>query len=534
MSGSTIKEFLVGLGFDVDDAGLAKFSAAIASATAVAVALGAAATAMAGAVVAGVKNIAGEYDALDKLAQRYRTTADAVDEFKDIAQVLGLSDAQSDLTAFDRAIADTSIGLGRAKKVFEELGVSVTDAKGKLKPTLDVLGEVQAKLATMERGKQIAIMERLQLDPALLKFFNADLATFKADLEAIDKAAGFDLGEAVEQSKGFMKTWRGMQQEWSKVQIVVTKLYESVAVKLMPVLRDAVDDFRRRLETFRRYVMDNFDGVRKIIGGAVSFVVELARAMWQLLGRAFDLAGDAIKAVVDGLKTMPPELLAATAGVAGLYAAWLLLNSALLASPITWILLLAAALILLWDDYKTWKEGGQSLIDWAQWKTEVDQVTAMIDGFRKFLENAFTLVFAAVDSLTSLLRGDFTGAWRAVGEAVNAVIGIFRTAFDWITKIVDVAAKLGGFGANATGRLGAAIQTAANAQFSTGQFDAMGNPLAGFGAAPAVAGNQTTVNQAVNITVQGSSDPAATGRAVAGEMGRAGADALRNAKGSTR
>ena len=58
MAAETIKEFLVGLGFKVDQAGLSRFASGIASASAKAMALGAAITAAAGAIVAGVKNIA--------------------------------------------------------------------------------------------------------------------------------------------------------------------------------------------------------------------------------------------------------------------------------------------------------------------------------------------------------------------------------------------------------------------------------------------------------------------------------------------
>ncbi|WP_218821838.1 hypothetical protein, partial [Staphylococcus aureus] len=38
---------------------------------------------------------------------------------------------------------------------------------------------------------------------------------------------------------------------------------------------------------------------------------------------------------------------------------------AFLASPIGIILALGTALALLYDDWKTWKEGGKSLIDWS-------------------------------------------------------------------------------------------------------------------------------------------------------------------------
>ncbi|MBL1729390.1 lytic transglycosylase domain-containing protein, partial [Klebsiella pneumoniae] len=55
----------------------------------------------------------------------------------------------------------------------------------------------------------------------------------------------------------------------------------------------------------------------------------------------------------------------------GLLVAWRLLNAAMLASPITWVLALAGAILVLYDDYKTWKEGGKSLIDWKSWEPAI-------------------------------------------------------------------------------------------------------------------------------------------------------------------
>ncbi len=43
----------------------------------------------------------------------------------------------------------------------------------------------------------------------------------------------------------------------------------------------------------------------------------------------------------------------------------------LLASPVAMITALAAAIGLLYDDYITWKEGGESFIDWAKWEPEI-------------------------------------------------------------------------------------------------------------------------------------------------------------------
>lgn len=549
MAANSIREFLVTLGFKVDDAGLSNFSGSIAKATGVALALGTAVTGMALAVIGAVKGVAEEYDKLDKLATRFRSTADSVDEFSDVAGILGLSNEQAigSLTALDRAIGDTALGLGRAKKVFEEIGLQVLDSAGKMRPTVEVMNELGEKLKGMERGKAIAVMERLGLDPALMKVFNADLTQLRADLAAIDKATGFDLTEAIQQSSLFMKSWRAMQQEFAKVKLVFSKLYESIAVKLMPRLRNIVDDIRRRVEEARKVIMENLQAVQNIISTVIDVVLRLFGFFWALFGRIVDVVVGYVMRIITAFRSLDPNLQMAILTVLGLAAAWRFLNLAFLASPIGILVGLGLALLALYDDYMTWKEGGESLIDWSAWTDEVAIVTGVIDAFVSFFENAFTLLFASVDALVKLLHGDFTGAWYAVGEAIDAIIGIFSAAFGWITKLTggigELVAKAGslvggifggaaptpGVQATAEGMSGMAADPSGASAILGAQNAAP--PTATLGAQGAAA-PQVNMTQATTIQVQGGSDPAATGRAVAGEQGRVNSDMVRNTKGS--
>jgi hypothetical protein len=528
---STIREFLVGLGFNVDESGLAKFKSSILAATGVAVALGTAVTVAAGAILAGVKSIAEEYDQLDKLATRFRSTADAVDEFGDIAQVLGLTKEQSigSLTALDRAIGDTALGLGRAKKVFEEIGLEVLDATGKMRPTTEVMDELGSKLKDMERGKAIAVMERLGLDPALMKVFNADLGQLREDLAAIDKAAGFDLTEAVDESKKFMKSWRSLSQELAKGRILFSKSVEAIAVKIMPRISEAIDGVTKRISTMRKAIMDNMEAILRVMGYVVNFIINTFAAGWRLVGRVLDLVGSFIGLLVGAFKSLDGTVQIAILAALGLAAAWRLVNLGFLASPITWIVALGAALLLLYDDFLTWQEGGESLIDWGAWSEEIALVTGLMTTFRDFLTNAFTLIFAAVDLLAKLLTGDFSGAWRAAGEAVDSIIAILKSAYEWISLIVGGIGKITGLS-----NLGGKLSTAADATFATGQYDAAGNFQGGALPVDPSAGVAQNVTQSTTIQVQGGSDPAATGRAVAGEQGRVNADMTRNMKAAAR
>ena len=551
MSAETIKEFLVGLGFKVDEAGLAKFSAGIASASLRVTALAAATTAAAGAIVAGVQKIAADFDQLDKLATQFRTTADAVNEFIDTAKILGLSDEKSieSLKNLDRAIVDTSMGMGRAKLVFEDLGIKVTDAAGKLKPTTEVMGELAEKFKDMERGKQLRVMERLGLDPALLKVFNGDLAAISAELKAIDEAADFDFETAIVESKAFMQIWRQMQQEIEKWKMLFSKAFESVAVKLMPKFRAQIKSITDSMAAFRKKVMENMPKAIEAIMPIINIIMRVAEAFIKIVAR---IASGAMIIIGWFLK-----LNEATGGWAGYIlaaaAAWKYLNLSFLATPLGMLLALATAVALLIDDFLTFQEGGDSLIDWGSGFGIVMQgVTAALTGFLAYIALskaaviAMTVATNAWAAATAIANGIMSAARIAVllfnlvlyanpimlvVAAVAALIAAgvllnqnwdtvkewFSSFFDWMSAGFSKIAEWGG---KVAGMFGFGGGTPASAPSPQAQ--------------AAVAGNGQNVNQQTQIVVQGSSDPAATARAVSGEQGRVNADMARNMRGAAR
>ncbi|EOJ6495536.1 hypothetical protein ACKH8K_004785 [Escherichia coli] len=145
--------------------------------------------------------------------------------------------------------------------------------------------------------------------------------------------------------------------------------------------------------------------------------------------------------------------------------AWRLLNSAFAMSPIGRVIMLGAALIGLYDDYRTWKEGGQSLIDWGKWEPGIkyaqkafsslskdfggiylkvrDLGSAIVDLGKRFLEfididtskfngkwlfdqiiesvrSSIKILGSLVDALRKVISGDFSGAWDSLKGAATA------------------------------------------------------------------------------------------------------------------
>lgn len=553
MSAETIKEFLVGLGFKVDEAGLAKFTSGVTSATVAVTAMGAAVAAAATAIFAGVKGVANEYNELAKLAEQFRTTADAVDEFVDAAQILEVDNdkAVESLRNLDRAIVDTSMDMGRAKAVFEDLGISVKGAAGNLKPTTEVMAELAEKFKGMERGKQIRVMERLGLDPALLKVFNADLGALSAELAEIDKSVGFDFEQAIAEGKAFAAVWKTLQQEVKKWKMLFGKMYESIAVKMMPKFRDTMKKITASMIEFRKIVMEAMPIIIATIMPIIDVILRIAEAFFIIAVRLASVA----LSIIGWLLTFNN----ATDGWAGYIlaaaVAWNYLNLAFLKTPLGQLIVLAAVVALLIDDFLTFKEGGESLIDWgSDFGMVMQGLTAILAGFLAYmiLAKAATIAMAvattAWSAATAFANGVLAAARIAVllfnlalyanpimlfVAAVAALIAAgvlliqnWDTVKEWFAGFFDW--MLAGF--NKLAEWGGTIKSF----FTGGSTAPRGSLTPSLQAQAAMSGSGQSVNQQTKIVVQGAGDPNSIAKAVADRQGRVNADMARNMKGAAR
>src|SRR4051812_3077747 len=92
----------------------------------------------------------------------------------------------------------------------------------------------------------------------------------------------------------------------------------------------------------------------KFIFAAFEAITTLGERIWSILERVYDFFKK-LHDATDGWSTI----------IIGVIAAWKLLNLSFLATPLGMVLALAVALLALYDDLKTFVEGGQSLINWG-------------------------------------------------------------------------------------------------------------------------------------------------------------------------
>jgi len=485
MAAGVLKEFLVSIGFQVD--GEQQMQTSMGKATAIMAGVGAAAVAAGGALFAFTNSVAKELDALSDLAIRAGSTAEAMAE---LGYVAGLNDssfeaATASVERLGRVAGEAFMGAGPGIEVFKAIGINVKDANGELKNSNDLMWEVGDAIKDMGSGQQGAILQKLGIDPTMLATMTGDMAALRDEYTALNDSVGLDTNKAAAAASDF-------RDALGKIQHVVSTLGKALAATLMPKFTAAMDRLRRMVVEMLPKIMGTIKPVINVIMAVAEVFIALAYRITQGAG-----------VIIGWLSKINDATGGWAAGILGAVAAWKYLNLAFLATPIGAVLALAAAIGILIDDFLTWKEGGDSLINWDAWKSEIDAATAVIDFFRDMIASSFNVIFAIVDTFVSVFTGDFARAFRAVEEIMNTFM---ETA----------------------GRVGGAISSIASSV--DGFFNSSDKPITPTGAA----GSTQSVNQNTTINVTGATDPAATAKAVSGAQATVNGDMARNMKGATR
>jgi len=501
VSTETIKEFLVGLGFQVDEKSLGKFNTGIMKSGVAVVALGQiaadAAKQVAGAIteLLNVNRYAEELEKINDVSERTKVAAEDIFRMGYQAEQTGsdMGALTSSLTTLTTNAGLAAIGMGRAKKVFEEIGLDVKDSNGELKDTAVLMGEIREKIKGMALGQQQAILSRLGLDPTLIKMMTEDMSELTAEYDEMVKASGFSANQAVKDADNY-------RDELGKLQTAMGLIGKTVASQLFGRLSKST-------ESLRRMIVDNMPKIIAVITRVVEEVLYVAKIFTTAGARIFNVIYGVIEILGKVNEAMDGWLL--KIGLAIL--AWRAFNMAFLLTPIGQVLALAAAVALLIEDFYVWTQGGESLINWDKWKPGIDLAMNAIYELKDLFTALFTTIFAYVDFIVKLLHGDFAGAWFAIKEVVMGVIETISRAMGFLASV---------------GNLKSVFSSAATSDASL----LTPSPSA----AASLGGSSQNVTQKTDIIVQGSTDPAATGRAVAGQQDRVNADMTRNLSTRTR
>ena len=398
MNAETLKDFLISLGFKVDEAGARKFDAVVAGTTLKAIELGVKVEAAALSVVAFTAKIASGLDDLYWASQRTGATVEGIKQIGyAVSQVGGSVDgARSSLENLARFMRNNP----GAEGFLNRLGVQTRDASGNMRDMATIFTGVGQRLSSMPYYRANQYAQMLGLDENTLMAMRRGIGQFSGEYTAMAKAIGYNADTAAVSSNKFMTSLRsfGLMAGMAR-----DKIGSSLA-----------DGLAGSLDRLRRQILENFPKIEGAITGTVKGILWAGEMVGRVIYRLIQL-GQSISDWWDSLDKQSQQLIEL---IGALTAAWWMLNRAMLASPITWVLGLAAAIALLWEDYQTWKEGGKSLIDWGKWKPEVDAALKMVGDLKQtVLDLGKALAkLLNIDPKSWSLKWDFSNFITQMGE----------------------------------------------------------------------------------------------------------------------
>lgn len=419
MTGEVIKEFLVGLGFEVDDSSLAQFSKAIANAT-------------------------------------------------------------LKVTALFASIQATAAGIffsvSKISEGFEEIGY-------------------QYRIITP------AINKALVLRHEMMRAYSA---------------AGVNLQRAVVDAVKF-------NLALTKVQYTLKALVSGVAARFFPLLTKQLDQFRRQIYANMPKIQSALERFVKFIFKAFEATVELGSRLWSILTRVYDFFIKLDQAT-NGWSTI----------ILGAVAAWKLLNLEFLATPLGAILTGLVAILALFDDFKVWQEGGQSLFNWSSFVPIINSVSASLSSLKDVLNDIFDSVGDLVVAFYKLFTGNWSGALDDLKSSALSILDIFGRLGDVVVNLFKTWGAVGHWMGGA-GDWRATQGLLGNASLNAGSIGQPGvgsNPLGSSSNVNSATTNQH-VNQQTTVNVMGSADAGATATAVTSQQQNVNRDLVRNLKGAT-
>ncbi len=418
-----IRDFMVALGFKTDNSGLKQMQDAMGGVELKAAALKGALLALATGAIVAVRQTAGELDKLYFSSQRIGASVTNINAYGNAIAQLGGS-AEGAVGSLE-SLAEKMRNSPGYEGMLNSLGVSTKEADGAMRDRVEVMKDLSGVLAKMPAYQANAYASSLGIDQhTLLAMRDGKFVSNMEKYQKIQKELGMD-DDLAKSGNEFMTEYRDLtMMTKTGFQVIVMQAGKA----LIPILRLLNQMLQAGISAFSQLNPQIKEGLA--VGLRFGMVAVVLGGVVKVFGILFKF--------IPTLKTFIT-----------LFKAFRL---AFLASPIGIILALGTALGLLYDDYKTWKEGGKSLFDWSKWTNGIDTIIQKIKDFLEILDQVKDKVINFVQKVLT----DPAGAIKEVAEvaadgvknlaqkgadALNDKIAETETGAKALDKIGETTAK---------------------------------------------------------------------------------------------
>jgi len=274
MATETIREFLAGLGFKVDDASERRFVSALEGATLRAKLLGDAIEATARSVVDSVGKIAEQFEQLFYQSKQFGGSAASIKAFEYAVSQLGgtVEGARSSLVNFGRWIKETP---GSLEFLARQFKIQTKNIDGSARDVAAIWLDINERLSHMPRFLQKQWRETFGVDERTQLALNNSAEAAKRYADALKALGGAGVNQgATEAAVKFEKTWRDV---WMKIGAMADGGYS----KLLSALTDPMQKFGDWLDRNSPKLNDAIGKMANAVGDlTMAWVDDLNKVDW--------------------------------------------------------------------------------------------------------------------------------------------------------------------------------------------------------------------------------------------------------------
>ncbi|MCA8249264.1 mannosyl-glycoprotein endo-beta-N-acetylglucosamidase [Burkholderia multivorans] len=257
-----IREFLVALGFRVDEKGLKNFREGVEGATKGVVRLISTISGAALTVGAGVSAFASKLERLYFVAQRTGAAETSLKSLEFAARNFGVSSEQAIGTVEN--LARMLRNVPGSEGLLQQMGVQTRDANGNLRDSVDLLTDLGSQLAKLPQYEANAYGGVFGIDEnLLLAMRNGDFERFLKQYREMSQTTGLD--KAADDAHQFMTQLRG-----------IGTAFENLAIRVEGAMLQKIGP---QLDRFQRWMDEHGDEIANRITDIANAVVRAAAAM---------------------------------------------------------------------------------------------------------------------------------------------------------------------------------------------------------------------------------------------------------------
>ena len=359
-----IRDFMVALGFKTDNSGLKQMQDAMGGVELKAAALKGALLALATGAVVAVRQTASELDKLYFSSQRIGASVTNINAYGNAIAQLGGS-AEGAVGSLE-SLAEKMRNSPGYEGMLNSLGVSTKEANGSMRDRVEVMKDLSGVLSKMPAYQANAYASSLGIDQnTLLAMRDGKFVSNMDKYQKIQKELGMN-DDLAKSGNEFMTEYRDLtMMTKTGFQVIVMQAGKA----LIPILRLLNQMLQAGISAFSQLNPQIKEGLA--VGLRFGMLSVVLLGFIKVLGILLKFI-PTLKTLISLLKVM---------------------RMLFLASPIGIVLAFAAAIGLLWDDYKTWRDGGKSLLDWENWTKEADWVIEKIQELIQWIQNLAKAVF---------------------------------------------------------------------------------------------------------------------------------------------